>query len=438
MKSSHAYFDELCAMAAVNATSSDENDRLAEHARSCPSCRQAIEQYSKIAVQTYMEGAVDTTGAAEGTAFSEMSTDQQRVKEAVFARLGDVIQLPLRDRELGRQRRLGRGETLRIEDAGTLTWVGWAVAAILLVGLGGESVQYWLTKKHSRDVDTRTANLHKEIEGLRAELGRVRATNQTTGTKPEPVLESDNTKRLLVENESLQRSLKTSEVEREHDASELAQVQGRLRLLQSSLDVLQVSGASLEAERTAMSDKVSNLTAELRRTREELGIVNSRNEQLSHDSLTKVRFAEQQQRLLATDHDVSSILGARSLRMIDVYDVGGEGELERPFGRIFYAEGRWLVFYAFDLDQQKGLKRGAIFQAWGQKGEGIGKDTPHSLGTFYVDDPIQNRWILKVDDAKVLSRIDYVFVTDGVRKEGVRPKGRQLLSTSLNVAPNHP
>jgi hypothetical protein len=95
-----------------------------------------------------------------------------------------------------------------------------------------------------------------------------------------------------------------------------------------------------------------------------------------------------------------------------------------------------LIFYAFDLDQQRGLKRGAIFQAWGQKGES--KEDPRTLGTFYMDDPAQNRWVLKVDDSKALSRIDYVFVTDSARKEGVRPKGKPLLSTSLNRAANHP
>src|SRR5258708_3795754 len=82
------------------------------------------------------------------------------------------------------------------------------------------------------------------------------------------------------------------------------------------------------------------------------------------------------------------------------------------------------------------LKRGAVFQAWGQKGEE--KESPHSLGTFYMDDPVQNRWVLKVDDGKALSRIDYIFVTDGSRKEGIKPKGKPLLSAFLNGTPNRP
>lgn len=167
-----------------------------------------------------------------------------------------------------------------------------------------------------------------------------------------------------------------------------------------------------------------------------MGKVEARNQDLTRESLTQVRFVERQQRLLATDHDLRDILGARSLRIIDVYDVGSQGEFERPFGRIFYTEGKFLIFYAFDLDRQKGLKPRTIFQAWGEKGEG--KDAPRSLGTFYMDDPSQNRWILKVDDAKVLSRIDYVFVTDSSQKQGTRPRGKPLLSASLNTSVNHP
>jgi hypothetical protein len=227
-----------------------------------------------------------------------------------------------------------------------------------------------------------------------------------------------------------------SESKSQRDASELAQVRERVKLLQSSLDMLQTSSTGSEAERTAMSEKVASLAAELRKSQDELTVVNARNEELSQQALTKVKFAERQQKLLATDHDIREILGARSLRIIDVRDVGSQGEFEPAFGRIFYTEGKSLVFYAFDLDQQKGLKRGTIFQAWGQKGEG--KDTPHSLGAFYVDDPAQNRWVLKVDDPKVLSRVDYVFVTDSSRKEGIRPKGKPLLSASLGEPANHP
>src|SRR5258708_10709691 len=282
----------------------------------------------------------------------------------------------------------------------------------------------------------RAGRLQEEIEEVRGELSRVRMSTSVPGTKVEPNPELLRTKKLQTANEALQKSLVSTEEARHRDADQLAQLQERVRLLQSSLDVLQVSSTGLEAERAGLSEKVLNLTTELRKSQEEMGRVSARNEELSQEALTKVRYAERQQKLLATDHDIRDILGARSLHIIDVYDVSSQGEFERAFGRIFYTEAKSLIFYAFDLDQQKGLKLGTVFQAWGQKGES--KEEPRSLGAFYMDDPVQNRWVLKVDDSKALSRIDYVFVTDGSRKGGVRPKGKPLLEAFLNGAANHP
>jgi len=236
--------------------------------------------------------------------------------------------------------------------------------------------------------------------------------------------------KLRADNEAVHQTLLTLEAARHREASENAELQARIRLLQSSLEVFQASNANLDAEKSALAERVSSATADLRKSQDEVGRLAARNEELSQESLAHVKSAERQQKLLATDHDIRDILGARSLHIIDVFDVSSQGEFERPFGRIFYTEGRSLIFYAFDLDQQKGLKRGAVFQAWGQKGDG--KEDPRSLGAFYMDDPSQNRWVLKVDDSKTLSRIDYVFVTDGAHKQQVKPKGKPLLSAFLN------
>ena len=130
------------------------------------------------------------------------------------------------------------------------------------------------------------------------------------------------------------------------------------------MDVFQSSKSTLEAENAELFAKVSKLTDDLRKSQEELTGLAARNDTLSQEALSKVKYAERQQKLLATDHDIRDILGSRSLHIIDVYDVSGQGELERPFGRIFYTEGKSLIFYAFDLDLQKSLKRGAVFQAW--------------------------------------------------------------------------
>ena len=47
-------------------------------------------------------------------------------------------------------------------------------------------------------------------------------------------------------------------------------------------------------------------------------------------------------------------------------------------------------------------------------------------------------WILKVDDTKLLSRIDYIYVTDSPHKVSAKPHAKPLLSASLAADPNQP
>jgi len=264
---------------------------------------------------------------------------------------------------------------------------------------------------------------------LRAELIRLQAIRTSHALDSPTNTKDGEAQTLRADNEAMHQTLQSLEATRRREADENVELQARIRMLQSSLEVLQTSAAGIESEKFSLAEKVSSATADLRKSQEEIGKLTARNEELSQESLVRVKSAERQQKLLATDHDIREILGARSLRIIDVFDVSSQGELEQPFGRIFYTEGRSLIFYAFDLDHQKGLKRGAVFQAWGQKGEA--KEDPRNLGVFYMDDPSQNRWVLKVDDSKALTRIDYVFVTDSSRKESIRPKGKPLLSAFL-------
>ena len=64
---------------------------------------------------------------------------------------------------------------------------------------------------------------------------------------------------------------------------------------------------------------------------------------------------ERERKLLVADLDIRELMGARSLHIVDVFDVDGKGKTQHPFGRVFYTEGKSLIFYAFDL------KAGATF-----------------------------------------------------------------------------
>lgn len=451
MDSSHEYFDLLCAMVGANQASEEEERLLTEHAESCPECRKAVEQYRQIVWQIYEEEVASGSHKEAPDVAEQEFSEREKAKARLLRELPGTASLPRARESLGiLPRTLGvQPQTTDAETStqrGVPSWASWAVAASLLIAVGVNSLQYWESRRHSGDAETRAANLQKELEGLREELAKERAERLQASTSQNSqvsqaaesaaVSKTNEVQKLRAENGALRANLASSEAVREQQARDFIAQRDRERLLQTSLDVFQASKSNLEAENADLLAKVSKLTDDLKQSKLELAGMSAQNDALSQEALSKVKYAERQQKLLATDHDIRDILGSRSLHIIDVYDVSGQGELERPFGRIFYTEGKSLIFYAFDLDLQRGLKRGAVFQAWGQKGEG--KENPRSLGTFYMDDSAQNRWVLKVDDNKALSRIDYVYVTDSSRKETVKPKGKPLLSAFLNGPANHP
>jgi hypothetical protein len=128
-------------------------------------------------------------------------------------------------------------------------------------------------------------------------------------------------------------------------------------------------------------------------------------------------------------------MGARNLHIIDVADLDWRGKSKKSFGRVFYAEGRSLVFYAFDLPE-KGTISKVSFQAWGQRpsgGSGV-----KNLGVFHIDDHAQKRWVLRVEDPVLLGSIDSLFVTVEPGPGSDRPSGQKLLYAYLGTPVNHP
>jgi len=135
------------------------------------------------------------------------------------------------------------------------------------------------------------------------------------------------------------------------------------------------------------------------------------------------------------DSEARELLGARDLHIMDVYDTDRNGKRSRTFGRIYYVNNKLLLFYAFDLsDREK--RRPIAFQAWGYQQPD--SNAPESLGLFYADDPKVDRWVLRVSDPKILSRIDAVFVTIEPPTGSKSPRGRELLFAALSGPPNHP
>jgi hypothetical protein len=433
---SHDFFDQLCAMSAAGQISSEEQRILGEHLPSCASCKELVQQYNEIVSQTSDSGAA-FHALASPTAWDDSihPSEHQRARARLMLAVDEI------DAATGSRATSSVTEphfSWHPQLLFSTSKLAACVATVCLVG--AVSFGSWLLSKRmsvhrqaTPQASLTSAELIRRIDELRQEL----ATAQSERNHLEVAVQSaaDQSERLKAENNQLRQERSQIESAASRQTSDYANLNNHLRLLQSSLDAAQSSNINLENERKDLLTQVADLTTALRDSRDEVTRVGSRNQELTQQSLTQVRYVQRQQKLLGTDHALRDILGARSLRIIDVYDVGSKGDFELPFGRIFYTEGKSLIFYAFDLDLQKGLKPGVVFQAWGLREQA--KETPHRLGAFYMDDPIQNRWILKVDDARLLSRIDYVFVTDS-RKEGSKPRGKPLLSAFLDSRINHP
>ena len=138
--------------------------------------------------------------------------------------------------------------------------------------------------------------------------------------------------------------------------------------------------------------------------------------------------------MLAANRDIRDLIAARNLHIADIFDTDAKGKTRAGFGRVFFTEGKSLIFYAFDLTNPN--VKNAAFQAWGQR-EG-GPTQAINLGLFYNDDQKQARWVLKFDDPQVLREIDSVFVTVASPDGGRQPAGNKLLYAYFGNQINHP
>jgi hypothetical protein len=212
--------------------------------------------------------------------------------------------------------------------------------------------------------------------------------------------------------------------------------------------------SSVEAERANSADLAGKLresdkklveasdSAQKLESNHNADLVVIANQQKQLDDLTADIKAQnevlgQERQLLSAGRDIRDMMGARNLHIIDVFDADMSGSNRRAFGRVFYTEGKSLVFYAFDLSGGASVVNAKhSFQAWGLR-DGV-KDSAKSLGIFYVDDAAQKRWVLKVEDPMVLKQIDSVFVTVEPFGGAEKPSTHKLLYAFMRNQPNHP
>jgi hypothetical protein len=250
---------------------------------------------------------------------------------------------------------------------------------------------------------------------------------------------------------SASQSLQQAESDRERLRKSLADAQTKYAALdaqQRSLEAelasdraqLDQKGQDLEASRSIAEDRNKEI-AQLE-TRVQNAVQRTDEQRRVAENLqSKLQLVQQQAANTPEaqgfgDAEAKELFGARDLHIVDVYDVDIKGNTRRSYGRVYYVQKKLLIFYAFDLQDKKHNRAAAGFQAWGYRQPSDGK--PESLGLFDVDDVSTNRWVLKVNNPRVLERIDAVFVTLEPPNGSPSPRGRRLLYANLAGPANHP
>jgi hypothetical protein len=258
-------------------------------------------------------------------------------------------------------------------------------------------------------IDLAPANLklRSEVDRLQNELRK--NNDQLVATQTDLQLTTQERRRLQGERDALQTRL--LHVEQELAQSEITLADER-NLAAAQRDRTNEIEAALVSDRMKLHD-----------TQEELA--------------AKSAALEQEHQLLSLGHDVTDLMGARNLHIVDVADTDPRGKTRPAFGRIFFTEGKSLIFYAYDLNEAKIEKANYQYQVWARK-EGQNRRAQR-LGIFYIDDKSQRRWVFKCDDPKVLRDIDSVFVTFGrSNSDPSHPEGSSLMYAYLRGQPNHP
>ena len=404
----HDYYDELCALSVIGELGAAEEEDLREHLRACDSCRDAQRGYGLIHEQIPSVADEDCCNTAKLVERTRRDTFVRRTQQAGIWLTEEAIR--------GTHWRPWWKREARARWC-TACWATAAFAAVVLASLLYLEPQ---KKAVPRDI-AGDAVFHT----LKADSASQVVVPEVSSVAPiRSKDESDSEKEI----ETLRAELKQAKAERNQAQTGLSLWRDRAA---EESHKSETSAQALE-EAKAVGLRVKSDEAEL-----VAAIVEKEQkiEELSGAISAQKAAVERDRELKEVAPDVRELMGARNLHMIDVADVDGRGKARKSFGRVFYVEGKSLLFYAFDLAETSSRAK-VLFQAWGQR-EGAG-EKPINLGVFRVDDQVQRRWILRVDDPKLLSSIDSLFVTVESAPGTNAPTGRRLVYAYLGTAPNHP
>ena len=427
----HEKFMELCALSISGELTSEEWEELQEHLAFCNECTGMLAQYRQVATAGMAKLASEVEETVEASE-DDCSWSQTDAKRELLARLQgestpqNIHQTPVVVRPAPVSHGLFRRATAtRI------------YAMVILVVTSATVGGYrWGVHKGQLQATDRVSDKRESTVDLGRLLAEKNALDQRLETQSQKVDQLTETAQQ-----------EADEIKGLKDREKVSQARYETLSGQEQQDSVKVSSVSserdhllgrLQESEKSLNDVESELVAAREQRKQDLlrsASLEAQIQSLSARLEEQEQTVDEQQKFLASDRDIRELMGARNLYIADVFDVDDAGHTQRPFGRVFYTKGKSLIFYAFDLDQQRGI-RSAAFQAWGRKG--TDRTQPLNMGIFYLDNEANKRWVLKFDDPEKLAQIDSVFVTVEPHGGSKKPSGKQLLYASLRTQPNHP
>jgi hypothetical protein len=420
----HQKFKELAALAHGGALTDSERLDLERHLHVCSSCRQAYSEYAVISTE-----GMNFLAAAYGSNQEGEDWDDRAVRKKLFARVHKIDE-PVSP--VSRAKVLHFGGAVPPGNVAARLGMGVVAACVLiLVGLGA----HWLGG-HSRVVKGPAVSFvhpldlapekraSDELLALRtAQLSRLEtqvASSQREVTQLRDALNAAVSRSAALSAAKTERNEQFRQVLEERDklATKLRDAEQSFQLVEAQLTSLRAEYDRTLLHTTSLESRVDELTAAAR------------------DQERRLKDNEQ---YLASDRDIRELMGARKLYIADVFDVDSGSRTRKPFGRVFYTQSKSLIFYAFDLDRQPGVKNASAFQVWGKRDTESGeKNHAMNLGILYMDSESNRRWVLRLDDPKQLAEIDAVFVTVEPHGGSQKPTGKPFLYALLRREANHP
>ncbi len=431
----HDEFLELCAVSTSGQLSEEDQRRLQEHLVVCSSCREAQQQYEAIIRHAIPAIAAEETpeNLEAGPRWSE-----KRAESTLFERIAREEGNPGVERngpiQIRRQNSSRRVLAPASAAAWRSVWALYAAGILLFIALGFCAYQVGIRRGTNvanvtaPHVDTQTQiSLEEKLSDASHEREVARAQVEQRDVliadlRRQLEQQSANMDQMKTAQQQSETALRSADAGREELIQQRTEAEQKFNAAQLSVQALQTKLDSIAEKSSQDAKQVATLDAKVNE------LTN-----LLHQRDTVV---DQQQELLAHDRDIRELMGARDLYVAEVYDVGRTGATQKPYGRVFYTKGKSLIFYAYDLDQQTVAKNASTFQVWGRRGPD--REQAFPLGIFYEDNASKKRWVLKLDDPKLLAQIDAVFVTVEPNGGSRKPSGKPLLFAYLRVDPNHP